>query len=90
MADKEGGQLAFGLSTGAGIAIAGMWIAGAALTAVLFLITFVWGDGWGFDGPELKGWKAGTFLLVFFLWHAWPLLLAYVGTKRVLGQHLED
>jgi hypothetical protein len=63
------------VSTGAGLAIAGIWLAAAGLTALLVMVTFVWapdqvlGDDW---------------LLLILL--ALPMLAAFTATMRILGR----
>lgn len=74
------------VTTGAGIAIAGAWLAGAAVTTVLFLATFVWNQH---PGPATKAGTSGTDALAFIivcLLIAAPMMAAYSITKVILGK----
>jgi len=69
------------LTTGAGIAIAGIWLAAASLTALLVMVAFVWAPErvLGSD-PEASD---GFWLLLLLL--ALPMLAGIASTRRILG-----
>ena len=70
------------VSTGAGIAIAGIWIAGSSVTIVLLLITFVLGDHSHDDQIKLSTWDAVILLLLL----AAPMIVAYNATRMILNR----
>jgi drug/metabolite transporter (DMT)-like permease len=70
------------LSTGAGIAIAGIWLAGSAVTIVLLLIFFVIGDHSHDDQVKMTA----TVLIVLILLIAAPMIVAYNATKMILNK----
>jgi hypothetical protein len=69
------------VTVGAGIAIAGAWLAGAAITITLLLITFVWNN----DPKSADKFDAWGFLLLLFI-IASPMIAAYSITKVILGK----
>ncbi|KAE8765308.1 hypothetical protein [Georgenia thermotolerans] len=78
-----------GVSTGAGIAIAGTWFAGAAVTITILLIAFVVGDSGPHDGPvgsESPLEASPGAVIILFLIFAAPLIAAYSTTKLILGR----
>jgi hypothetical protein len=84
--DLTDNRLSQHVSTGAGIAIAGIWLSSAALTGLLTLIAFVWepaqAAGTPAEQPKLDGGEA--FLLLFLL--ALPMIAAFIATMRILGR----
>ena len=66
------------LSVGAGIAIAGVWLASAAVSIFIMMITFVWGDTSGPTNPS-----AGWLVLLLI---ATPMIAAYSITKKILDK----
>jgi hypothetical protein len=71
------------ISTGAGVAIAGVWIAGSAMTITLMLIIFVLEPASG--EPPVKTDLVGV-MLVFGL-IASPMIAAYSITKVILSKN---
>lgn len=74
------------LSAGAGIAIAGAWLAASALTISMLLIAFTFNHT-GLSNEilhrfEHNFWAAILILLIF----GWPLGLAMGATKLILGK----
>ena len=75
------------LSTGDGIAIAGVWLAGAGLTALLCLVTFVWAPDQVLGTPaERQANEDGAGALVLLLLLALPMIAAFIATMRILGR----
>jgi Na+-transporting NADH:ubiquinone oxidoreductase subunit NqrE len=70
------------VSTGAGIAIAGIWIASSAVTIVLLLIMFVLGNHSQDEQIKLSAWDA----IVLFLVIGAPMIAAYNATKMILDK----
>lgn len=70
------------LTTGAGIAIAGIWLAAAGINIVLLCITFVRNQPKA-STQQMDGFTALVTLLIL----ASPMIAAWSMTKRVLGQH---
>lgn len=70
------------VSNGAGIAIAGAWIAGSAVTIVILLIMFVLAPPSEETFQELNGWSA----LVLVLLIASPMMAAYSATMMILSR----
>lgn len=72
------------VSTGAGIAIAGVWLATTSLTIIMLMIQFVWGGDIHVDlskyTTETVFW--GFALEAFLL--ALPSIVAYYVTKLIL------
>lgn len=66
------------VSTGAGIAIAGTWLAGAATTITILLISFVFAP----SNAEMS--PGGAILLIAMI--AAPMVAAYSVTKMILGR----
>jgi hypothetical protein len=67
------------VSTGAGIAIAGAWIAGAAVTIALLFIIFAGND----HNQDAK--ITGIDAIMFLLLLASPMIASYNATKMILG-----
>ncbi len=70
------------ISTGSGIAIAGAWIAGGAVTIVMLLIVFVFDSAPETQQEDIKPWDT----LVLFLLIAAPLISAYSIAKVILSK----
>jgi hypothetical protein len=67
------------ISVGAGLAIAGIWLAAAAVTIVVFLTVFLWAPS---AAPvHLDGWAALWLLMII----ASPMIAAYILTKKILS-----
>jgi hypothetical protein len=73
-------ESAIKMSAGAGIAIAGVWIACAGVSIIIMLILFVWGDT-GNSKTHLD--FTGMIILVVLV--ASPLIAAYSISKKILG-----
>ena len=74
------------ITTGAGIAIAGVWLAGAAVTIVLFLSTFVWNHHVIQTSQKVSnGTEVLAFVILGFIIAA-PMMAAYSITKVILGK----
>ena len=70
------------LSVGSGIAIAGVWFAGAGLSGLFGWLMFA-GEVWS----ETK--VDGAVLLFIFTFVLLPIIMAYFAMTRILGQHKE-
>ena len=70
------------VSIGAGIAIAGIWLACAALSIVLLLTIFVWCPAAATIGGSITNEGAMVLGVIF----AAPLIAAYSLTKRILSK----
>lgn len=70
------------VSVGAGIAIFGAWIGGAATTIFILLIIFVWSNPATKQAQELD-WFGGIVLILLI---AAPLIAAYSITKVILNK----
>ena len=68
-----------GISTGAGVAIAGLWLAAAFVT--ITLIYFILGSA-PTDSANVGFWGYVIVLLIMFS----PLIVAYNVTKMILGK----
>ena len=75
------------LSAGAGIAIAGIWLATASLSICIILVLFVWNQINFTNGGETDATSAfiGVCILVLFI--AAPIMAAYSITKKIIGVH---
>lgn len=67
-------------SIGAGIAIAGIWLASAAVTIIFMLIVFVWGNS---DTTSSES-SASIWIVLGLL--ALPTVVAYSITNKILGK----
>jgi hypothetical protein len=71
------------VSTGAGIAIFGVWIGGAGLTTMIMLIMFVWSpQKIDISTKSLEGGSA----LILILLIAAPMIAAFGTTKMILNK----
>jgi len=73
------------ISTGAGIAIAGIWLATGAVSIIFMLIMFVWTDD-GTTSSETSTDAAMLAYIILFLMIAAPLIAAYSITKKILDK----
>lgn len=74
------------LSTGTGIAIAGIWIAGAGLTALLSMEVFMWSPPSPDDLQNADPTSAFFVICVMIAIVAAPMIAAFAATKMVLGK----
>lgn len=70
------------LSTGAGLAIAGVWIASAAVSIIFMMVAFVWTTPVASDPDSAS---LGIFILIILI--AAPLMAAYSFSKLILEAH---
>ena len=81
---EETTPLAFRMSTGAGIAIATIWLVMAALSALIMMVLFVWTD----MSPAPRDADSAFWTLIFMVAAVIaPLILAYSITKKILGMN---
>lgn len=69
-----------GVSAGAGIAIAGAWLASAGLSIIIMLIVFVWSEP--AEGTTVSG--DAIFWIILFV--AAPMITAYSVTRLILNR----
>lgn len=69
-----------GVSAGAGIAIAGAWLASAGLSIIIMLIMFVWSKA-----PEGTS-TSGDAIFWIILLIAAPMIAAYSVTRLILNR----
>jgi|GEM_PF-1821493 len=67
-------------SIGAGIAIAGIWLASAAVTIIFMLIVFVWGNS------DTTSSESSTSIWIVLGLLALPTVVAYSITNKILGK----
>lgn len=67
------------ISVGAGLAIAGIWLAAAAVTIVVFLTLCLWAPSTA--TLHVSGWTAFLILMAI----AAPMIAAYILTKKILS-----
>ena len=70
------------VSIGAGLAIAGIWLAASATTIFIMLILFVWSPSGVTTAVHLDGWSALMLLVLI----AAPMIAAYYITKVILNK----
>ncbi|HET8690332.1 MAG TPA: hypothetical protein VFL81_02755 [Candidatus Saccharimonadales bacterium] len=71
------------VSVGAGIAIAGVWLAGSATTILLSMMAFVWSAQPTTEQAQEAA-SSGIWILIILL--ALPMAAAYWATKLILGK----
>ncbi|MDB5179973.1 MAG: hypothetical protein JWN12_605 [Candidatus Saccharibacteria bacterium] len=71
------------LSVGAGLAIAGIWLAGAGTTCIILLILFVWSNQTILAAPKAGDWFG---YLIFIAVVGAPLIAAYSITKKIIDK----
>ncbi len=70
------------VSTGAGIAIAGVWLSGAATTITILFIAFVLSP----PGESADTETSGLGVLVLIIVISAPMIAAFNATKLILGR----
>jgi hypothetical protein len=71
------------VSTGAGIALAGVWLACAALSAVFLLIAFVWSPEPSYQVTREEESQAALFAVILA---ALPMVAAFFTTLLILNK----
>ena len=70
------------VTTGAGIAIAGAWIAGSAVTITILLIAFVFDPATDAEQAKMNAVSS----IIFILLVASPMIAAYSVTRLILSK----
>lgn len=73
------------MSVGAGLAIAGVWLAASALSIFIMLIMFVWSTPSTDEVSEISSYGIWIILLLI----AAPLIAAYSVTKMIINNEAD-
>ena len=74
-----------GLSVGAGIAIAGAWLAASAFSVFIMLIVFVWGNWSSTSSSEASSAQVGAGIWILIILIAAPLIAAYSISAKIIN-----
>ncbi|HEY8886385.1 MAG TPA: hypothetical protein VIM31_02680 [Candidatus Microsaccharimonas sp.] len=72
------------VSTGAGIAIFGVWLGGAGLTTMILLILFVWSAQPSDTQSKALASNGSGWILLLLI--AAPMIAAFAATKMILNK----
>lgn len=78
-----------GLSVGAGLAIAGAWLASSALSALIILVLFVWSPFASAKVDVSNDGSAFTALIILVLLIGAPLIGAYSLSKMIINNQAD-